>query len=471
MSIADGLAELERLYADSRPRSRALFERARQVMPSGVVHDARAIAPFPFYVDRAEGTVKWDVDGHAYIDAWSGHGSLMLGHQHPAVLDGIARQLSRGLHYGACHELEVRWAELVTSIVPGAERVRFTTTGTETTALALRVARAATGRTHVLKLEGHFHGVHDYGSKSVKVPFDVPMSAGVPASTLESVLIAPHNDLARVAALLDAHAVAAVILEPAGAHSAVAPPSVEFLRGLRALTARTGAVLVFDEVVSGFRLAPGGAQEYFGVTADLACFAKAIAGGLPGAALAGRADLMEYIAFSGDPERDRHARVADQGTHSAAPLIAAAGVATLEILKTGDVQRRLNALADRLRAGWNAALRRRSIPGIADGTASIFRVFLGATAEELGLTGGAVAHARLDKGMGPLGVALHLAMLLEGVDFARGASIGWLNGAMSDTTIDDMIERFDRALARLERHGLLPAPTKGSADGLAQEQA
>lgn len=451
-----GLADLERLYAEARPRSRALFDRAITMMPSGVVHDGRAFTPFPFYVSEARGAMKWDVDGHAYIDGWSGHGSLMLGHQHPQVTEAIARQLARGLHYSACHELEVRWAELVTAIVPGAERVRFTTTGTETTALALRVARAATGKTHVIKLAGHFHGVHDYGSKSVKVPFEVPITTGVPVGTLDTVLVAPHNDLECIEQLIARHEVAAVILEPGGAHSGVAPPNIDFLRALRQLTARRHVVLIFDEVVSGFRFAPGGAQEYFGVVADLACFAKAIAGGLPGAALTGRADLMDLIAFSGDPQRDRHQRVADQGTHSAAPLVAAAGVATLEILKTGEVQRRVNGYADSLRQGWNAVLSRRGVPGVAYGTASVVRLFLGASANELGLTGDRPDHPRLDTGMGPLGVALHLAMLIEGVDYSRGLATAWLNGAMTEATIDESIGAFDRALDHLDQLGLLP---------------
>ncbi|MBI1873592.1 MAG: aminotransferase class III-fold pyridoxal phosphate-dependent enzyme [Acidobacteria bacterium] len=226
------------------------------------------------------------------------------------------------------------------------------------------------------------------------------------------------------------------------------------MRGLRDLTRERGAVLIFDEVVTGFRMAPGGAQESLGVTADLACFAKALAGGLPGAALAGRADIMEAMAFTGDPSRDRRGRVADQGTHSAMPVVAAAGIAALEILKTGDVQRRLNRLGDRLRDGLNAVLERRGIPGFVYGGYSVFRIFLGDTRERLGLTGGgAVDHARLDRGMGPLGAPLHLAMLLNGVDYSRGLATGWLNAAMTDADIDQVVEAFDRSAARLLQSG------------------
>jgi len=191
------------------------------------------------------------------------------------------------------------------------------------------------------------------------------------------------------------------------------------------------------------------------VTADLTCLAKAVAGGLPGAALVGRADLLDSIAFSGDGKRDRTQRVADQGTYSATPLLAAAGVAALEILRTGDVQRELNRLGDRLRAGMNQVLKNRGIRGCVYGASSIFRIFLGADAQELGLHDYRMDEARLDRGMGPLGAKLHLAMLLEGVDYNRGSAIGWLNAAMTDADIDYVIDAFDRSLERLAREGLL----------------
>ena len=453
------MSTIEQEYAETRPKSRALYERAVRSMPSGVAHDGRAISPFPFYVERADGARKWDVDGHAYLDCWSGHGALILGHNHPAILRAILEQAPRGLHYGACHELEVRWAELIRACVPGAERVRFTMTGTETTALAIRVARAATGRSKVIKLRGHFHGVHDAAVSGVKDPFELPMSAGVPAETLSTVLVARHNDLNHVRELMDEHQIAAVILEPAAARSMVVPTDPAFLRALRELTRARDVVLIFDEVVTGFRLAPGGAQEYFGVTADLTCLAKAVAGGLPGAALTGRTDLMDGIAFTGDGKRDRTRRVADQGTYSATPLIAAAGVAALEILKTGDVQRELNRKGDRLRTGMSQVLKTRGIRGCVYGASSIFRIFVGADAQELGLNDYRMDEARLDRGMGPLGAKLHLAMLLQGVDYNRGSAIGWLNAAMTDADIDAMVEAFDRSLERLAREiPLSPAP-------------
>src|SRR5262245_60698958 len=296
---------LEQEYADARPRSRALHTRALAGMPSGISHDRRAITPFPFSGRGADGACKWDVDGHRYPDFWSGHRALVLGHNHPAIVTAITEQARRGLHYSACHELEIRWAELIRACVPGAEKVRFTMTGTETTALAIRVARAHTGRVPIVKFRGHFHGIHDSAVAAVKDPFEIPMSAGVPAEMLRATLVARHNDIAHVRELLDQHEVAAIILEPAGGRSMTAPTNPAFLQALRELTRERGVILIFDEVVTGFRMAPGGAQEYYGVTADLTCLAKAVAGGLPGAALVGRADLLDRIGFKGEAKRDR----------------------------------------------------------------------------------------------------------------------------------------------------------------------
>jgi glutamate-1-semialdehyde 2,1-aminomutase len=290
---------------------------------------------------------------------------------------------------------------------------------------------------------------------AVKDPFEIPASAGVPAETLAQTLVARCNDLAQVTELLDEHEVAAVILEPAASRSMTVPTNPAFLKALRQLTKERGVVLIFDEVVTGFRLAPGGAQEYFGVTADMTCLAKAVAGGLPGAALTGRAELMDDVAFSGDAKRDRTQRVADQGTYSGTPLIAAAGVAALEILKTGEVQKELNRIGDRLRDGLNQTLKTRGVRGCAYGVSSIVRVFLGADATELGIDTYQADEARLDRGMGALGGALHLAMLNHGVDTNRGSSITWLNAAMTDRDVDAWVDAFDRALTRLKEDGAL----------------
>jgi glutamate-1-semialdehyde 2,1-aminomutase len=446
---------IEQEYSEARPKSKALYERATAAMPSGAAHDGRVFSPFPFYVDRAEGAYKWDVDGHRYIDGWSGHGAMILGHKHPAVTKAIVEQAQKGTHYSAGSEIEVRWAELIRSIVPGAEKVRFTMTGTETTALAIRIARAHTGRSRIIKFRGHFHGLHDSVMVGVKDPFEIPASAGVPAETLAQTLVARCNDIDNVRELMDEHEVAAVILEPAASRSMTVPTNPAFLRALRQLTRERNVVLIFDEVVTGFRLAPGGAQEYFGVTADMTCLAKAVAGGLPGAALTGRADLLDGVAFSGDAKRDRTRRVADQGTYSGTPLVAAAGVAALEVLKTGEVQKELTRVADRLREGLNQTMKTRGVRGCAYGISSIVRVFLGADAAELGIDTYQMDEGRLDRGMGAVGGKLHLALLNHGVDTNRGSGIAWLNAAMTDKDVDFWVDAFDRALVRLREEGAI----------------
>ena len=178
-------------YRALHPKSQALYERARGVIPGGITHDGRNLAPFPVYIDRAKGSHKWDVDGNEYIDYWMGHGSLFLGHCHPAVVKAVQDQVARGTHLGASHELEVRWAELVQKLIPSAQMVRFTMSGTEATHLALRIARAFTGRPKILKFQGHFHGWHDGVVAAVNPPYDVPMSAGVPSAVLDQALAVP----------------------------------------------------------------------------------------------------------------------------------------------------------------------------------------------------------------------------------------------------------------------------------------
>ena len=193
-----GPMTIQEEYRARHPRSAALAERARAAIPGGITHDIRHLAPFPTYIDRASGTRKWDVDGHEYVDYWMGHGALFLGHCHPAVVKAVQEQVARGTHLGASHEREIRWAELVNALVPCAELTRFTMSGTEATHLAMRVARAATGRTKILKLTGHFHGWHDGAVAAVNPPYEVPMSAGIPGSILDQVVICPPNDIKSV---------------------------------------------------------------------------------------------------------------------------------------------------------------------------------------------------------------------------------------------------------------------------------
>jgi glutamate-1-semialdehyde 2,1-aminomutase len=427
MSIQDS-------YRATHATSAALAARARKAIPGGITHDIRHLAPFPVYIDRASGSRKWDVDGHEYIDYWMGHGALFLGHCHPAVVKAVQAQMARGTHLGASHEQEIRWAELVNQLVPCAELTRFTMSGTEATHLALRVARAFTGRPRILKFTGHFHGWHDGVMVGVNPPYDVPNSAGLPGATLDQVLLCPPNDLKAVEIALERGDVAAVILEPAGGQAGTTPTIPGYLHDLRALTTKQGALLIFDEVITGFRYAPGGAQEYFGVTPDLTTLAKIVAGGLPGGALCGRSDVMSMIAFRGDPTWDRTSRVAHAGTFNANPLSAAAAIATLELCADASLQTRASKLGEELRRGIGEALQRAGAPGACYGEASIYHVsFEG----KPGLAGfdrprkGALYHV------------LRTALLNHGVDCSMNH--GWVSAVHTEEDIERTIAAYTAA--------------------------
>ena len=422
-------------YRARHPKSQALYQRARNVIPGGITHDGRHLPPFPVYVERAQGSRKWDVDGNEYIDYWMGHGALFLGHCHPAVVKAIQEQAARGTHLGASHELEVRWAELITKLIPSAQMVRFTMSGTEATHLAIRIARAYTGRPKVVKFQGHFHGWHDGVIAAVNPPYDVPMSAGVPSAVLDQALLAPPNDIKAVAALLERGDVAAVILEPAGGQSGTTPTIPGYLQELRELTTRLGVVLIFDEVITGFRYSPGGAQAYFGVTPDMTTLAKIVAGGLPGAAVVGSKPIMSMMAHRGDPTWDRAERVAQNGTFNSNPVCAAAAIATLELVSDGSLHARANKAGDELRSGLSDAMKRAGVPGTCFGEASIFHVsFEG----KPGLAG-------FDRPRrGDLYHLLRCALINEGVDCA--AQHGWISAVHTAEDLERTLVAHDKAL-------------------------
>jgi len=429
-------------FRAKHPKSAALAERARAAIPGGITHDIRHLKPFGVYVDRAAGTRKWDVDGHEYIDYWMGHGALFLGHCHPAVVKAVQAQVARGTHLGACHELEVRWAELVNQLVPCAELTRFTMSGTEATHLALRIARAFTGRSRILKFTGHFHGWHDGVAIGVNPPYEVPLSSGVPGATLDQVITCPPNDIKAVDTVLERGDVAAVILEPAGGQSGTTPTIPGYLQELRALTQRHGVLLIFDEVITGFRYAPGGAQEYFGVTPDITTLAKIVAGGLPGGAVCGRRDVLSMLAYRGDATWDRAERVAHAGTFNANPISASAAIATLEQIGDASLQARTNKLGEELRRGLTEAMKRAGTPGTCYGEASIYHVsFEG----KPGLAG----FDRPRKG--DYYHLLRCAILNEGVDCSMNH--GWVSAVHTEEDIERTIRAYDRAFRAMVAEG------------------
>ena len=256
-------------YRERTPGSEDRSQAACSVFPSGIVHDSRRVLPYPIYVERAAGSRKWDVDGNEYVDYHGGHGALILGHCDPQVTRAAQRQLELGTHPAACHDLEVRWGTLVKELVPCAERVRFHSSGTEANLMALRLARACTGKKKLVRLKGHFHGWQDHAAFGVDDHFDGSATPGLLEEIAGHVLLASSDDLAGTRALLESRDdIAAVMLEPTGGSFGVLPITADFVHMLREVTSRRGVILIFDEVVTGFRVARGGAQAHYGITPD-----------------------------------------------------------------------------------------------------------------------------------------------------------------------------------------------------------
>jgi glutamate-1-semialdehyde 2,1-aminomutase len=321
-------------YTEKYPKSKILNQRAIKAQPRGASHDGWYLSPFPVYIAKAEGSWEWDVDGNAYVDYFGGHGALILGHSHPSLIEAVTRQVQVGTHYGAVHELQVQWAESIQTIMPSAERVEFTNSGTEANMVAIRLARAFTERKKIVRFEAHFGGFADALMVGYAPPWDIPTSNGILPVEVENTVIIPPNDTEALEKVLAKKDVAIVSIEAAGAFSGVTSLTPAFYTALTELTQAHGTLLHFDEVVTGFRYAPGGVQGAKGLKPDLTSLGKAVAGGVPAGAVIGRADVMEMMNFK-DDQWNRYKRVSHTGTFNGNPLSAAAGIASLKILADG----------------------------------------------------------------------------------------------------------------------------------------
>jgi glutamate-1-semialdehyde 2,1-aminomutase len=361
--------------------SERLFAKARRVLAGGISHENRYAEPYPVYVRRGRGSRYWDVEGKEYVDYCMGSASLLLGHAQPDVVAAIREQAELGTFYGNCHPLEVEWGELVQEMVPSAERIRFTGSGSEATLLAIRLARAYTGKPKLLRFETHYHGWHDYAVVGTVAPYGRSPSLGLLPGVEEATVVCPA-DANRVEEALKRHPdVAAIICEPSGASYGTVPFPRPLIRDLRRLADTYGAVLILDEIISGFRWSPGGAQALAGIKPDLTTLAKILTGGLPGGAVAGREEIMRLL----DPTVESQGRrpgVTHKGTFNGSPLAAAAGVAALKIVRTGEPQRRADAVAASVREGMQKALDEHQVAGVAYGESSTIHVYFGAAARK-----------------------------------------------------------------------------------------
>ncbi|WP_174591184.1 glutamate-1-semialdehyde 2,1-aminomutase [Methanocella conradii] len=354
--------------------SKALFDEALELMPGGVSSPVRAVKPYPFYTRSAKGSHIIDVDGNDYIDYCMGYGPLILGHQPAPVKEAIQRQLDEGWLYGTPCELEVKYARKIREYVPSMQMMRFVSTGGEATMSAIRVARGYTGRDKVVKMEGGFHGAHDcvlVKAGSGAATMGVPDSAGVPRDVAKNTLQVPFNDIKALEACLEANRdeVACVIMEPIMCNMGPIMPKDGYLKAVRNLTREFGVLLIFDEVITGFRVGMYGAQGYYGVEPDMTTLGKIAGGGLPIGIFGGRRDIMEKVAPSGD--------VYQAGTFNGNPLSLAAGMATLEYLDKARVHRKLNEAGNALRGGLSELFKRTKLGYSVSGTASMFQVFFG----------------------------------------------------------------------------------------------
>lgn len=423
---------MSELYKSRTPKSRRLFDRARRVLPAGVSYFIRYMEPYPFYSARAHGSKLYDVDGNEYVDFWIGHYALILGHSPHRVMSEVRRQLDKGTHLGTAHELEIALAEQVTKMVPSAKMVRFANSGTEAMMYATRLVRSVTKRDKIGKFEGGWHGGYDALHIAVKPPFNVPESSGLTRGALQDTVVLSFNNIESVSRVLRKEKLAAVFIEPVLGSGGGIPAQVEFLKELREVCTENGTLLVFDEVITGFRLAPGGAQEYFGVKPDVTVLGKILGGGFPIGAIASSREIMEHM----NPLVYERPRFSFQGgTFCANPVTATAGLATLKILQDGRLSARLNKRGDRLRGQLKDVFERKAMYVQVTGLGSLWHTHF--TKEPVHDSN---AVARADSGKL---TQYHMHLIENGVFFLP-RKVGALCSEHSEADLDRLLSETER---------------------------
>jgi glutamate-1-semialdehyde 2,1-aminomutase len=418
-------------YEKKRPKSKRLYARAKKVLPAGVSYFIRYFEPYPFYVSHAKGSKIHDIDGNTYIDFWMGHYTHILGHNPTPIRRAVAKQLEKGIHLGVCHELEVALAEQVVKMVPCAEMVRFTNSGTEASMYATRLERAYTGKDKIVKFEGGWHGGYDALQVAVRPPIDVPETSGIPEEVIKNTIVAPFNDIEGTRQKVKSQEVAAFIIEPVLGSGGGIPAEKEFLQGLRELSREKDALLVFDEVITMFRLSPGGAQEFYGVTPDLTILGKIVGGGFPVGAMVGRREIMQRLdaTIYQRPQLCFHG-----GTFSANPITMTAGLTMLKLLEDGIVIRQLNKRCAELRQQLREIFEKNKIDVQVTGEGSLFTVYF--TGEKIRDIHDALRadHQRLDD--------YHANLMMNGVFFLP-RKLGALSKAHTNADLNKLLSKTE----------------------------
>jgi glutamate-1-semialdehyde 2,1-aminomutase len=363
-------------YRLKTPHSEKLFKRAKEVMPGGISHNIHYFPPYPFFIKKTKGSKIWDVDGNEYIDLWMGNYTHILGHRPAVIVQAIEKQLKEGIHWGLVYKKQIEWAELIQELVPSAEMVRFCCSGTEATMYAVRLARAFTGKKIVLKIAGGWHGANPDLSLGIKMPYDREESLGLLPELQKYTKVIPFNDLSGSLKVIHQNKkdLAGIILEPIVGEGGFNPATKEYLQMLRSETKKLGAHLIFDEVISCFRVALGGAQERFNITPDLTTLGKIVGGGLPVGALVGKREILEKT--SPEKKRNKWEKILiGGGTFSAHPLTAAAGLTMLNYLKDHHqkVYPILESKGKKVRKGMQEAFHREGVNAVVTGIGSLFQ--------------------------------------------------------------------------------------------------
>ena len=425
------------LYRQKTPLSGKLFQRAKEVMPGGISHNIHYFPPYPFFLKKAAGSKIWDVDGNEYVDLWMGNYTHILGHRPEIIVDALDRQLKHGIHWGILFEKQIEWAELVRELIPCAEMVRFCCSGTEATMYAVRLARAFTGKKIILKIAGGWHGANPDLSSGIKMPYEKEESLGLLSELQKYTKAIPFNDLPGSLETIDQSEkdLAGIILEPVIGEGGFTPATIEYLKMLRTETERLGALLIFDEVITGFRVALAGAQGRFDITPDLTTLGKIVGGGLPVGALVGKKEILEKTSPETNVNKWERILIGG-GTFSSNPLTATAGLAMLRYLKEHEkeVYPLLEAKGKKMREGVQESLRREGVNGVVTGIGSLFQTHF-PSQKSVTLDSPHAIHqlTNIEKRE----VEFRVRMLTKGVHVMHGG--GSLSIAHSDDDIDKII--------------------------------